>query len=72
PGQLMCFGDGAVEIMDTRYLGGLAVAVASDESANGSGRLDPNKQTHLVKAGAHVVIPDYRHAGKLVELLFSP
>ena len=71
PGQLMCFGDGAVEIMDTRHLGGLAVAVASDESANGSGRVDANKRTHLIKAGAQVVIPDYRHAARLVELLFS-
>ncbi len=71
PGQLLCFGDGAVEIMDTRHLGGLAVAVASDEAANGSGRVDPNKQTHLLKAGAHAVIPDYRHAEQLVKILLE-
>jgi len=70
-GQLMCFGDGAVEIMDTRHLNGLAIAVASDEAENGSGRLDTNKQSHLLKAGAHVVIPDYRHAAHLVGMLLS-
>jgi phosphoglycolate phosphatase len=70
-GQLMCFGDGAVEIMDTRRLNGLAIAVASDEAQNGSGRLDDNKQSHLLKAGAHVVIPDYRHASQLLEVLLT-
>lgn len=71
PGQLMCFGDGAVEIMDTRRLGGLAVGLASDETANGSGRLDRHKQPHLQKAGAQVIIPDYRHAATLLNLLFK-
>ena len=70
PGELLCFGDGAVEIMDTRSLGGLAVAVASDENANGSGRLDEHKQKHLLHAGAQVVIPDYRHTENLLSLLF--
>jgi len=69
PEQLICFGDGAVEIMDTRRLGGLAVAVASDENANGSGRLDEHKQKHLLTAGAQVVIPDYRHTEQLMALL---
>ncbi|HEY1170048.1 MAG TPA: HAD family hydrolase [Verrucomicrobiae bacterium] len=71
PGQLMCFGDGAVEIMDTRRLGGLAIGLASDETANGSGHLDQNKQPHLLTAGAQVIIPDYRHAAKLLDLLFK-
>lgn len=71
PGELMCFGDGAVEIMDTRHFEGLAIAVASDESANGSGRLDENKKSHLLKAGAHAVIPDYRQAKKLLQMLLD-
>ena len=70
-GQLMCFGDGAVEIMDTRRLNGLAIAVASDEAQNGSGVLDANKQSHLLNAGAHAIIPDYRYASRLVEELFT-
>ena len=39
PGQrLLAFGDGYVEIENTKRAGGLAVAVASDEANNGSGR----------------------------------
>jgi len=71
PGELMCFGDGAVEITDTRHFEGLAIAVASNESANGSGRLDENKKLHLLKAGAHAVIPDYRQAKKLLQMLLD-
>jgi phosphoglycolate phosphatase-like HAD superfamily hydrolase len=69
--QLLCFGDGPVEILHTRELGGLAIAVASDENENGSGRNDPVKQDQLTKAGAHLVIPDYRDAAALLEVLFD-
>lgn len=69
--QLMCFGDGAVEIMDTCRLGGLAIALASDEVNNGSGIANPDKKGLLLQAGAHAVIPDYRHSEKLVELFFN-
>jgi len=67
--NLLCFGDGPVEILHTRELGGLAVAVASDEDHNGSGRMDPVKRAQLIDAGAHVVIPDYRDATALLEAL---
>jgi len=69
--QLLCFGDGPVEILHTRELGGLTVAVASDENENGSGRNDPVKEEQLTKAGAHLVIPDYRDAAALLEVLFD-
>ena len=39
--QLLAFGDGYVEIENTKDVGGLAVAVASDEANNGSGRWIP-------------------------------
>ena len=35
--RLLSFGDGYVEIENTKQVGGLAVAVASDEANNGSG-----------------------------------
>ena len=38
--KLLAFGDGYVEIENTKEAGGLAVAVASDEANNGSGRMD--------------------------------
>ncbi len=69
--QLLSFGDGYVEIEDTKQAGGLAVAVASDEAHNGSGRIDPWKRQRLLGVGADVVIPDYRDAIALMEIITS-
>lgn len=68
--NLLCFGDGPVEILHARELGGLAVAVASDEDHHGSGQMDPVKRSQLIEAGAHVLIPDYRDAAALAAALF--
>jgi phosphoglycolate phosphatase-like HAD superfamily hydrolase len=68
---LLAFGDGYVEIQNTKEVGGLAVAVASDEANNGSGRMDPWKRQRLSGVGADVVIPDYRDATALLPRLFG-
>ncbi len=61
PGErLLSFGDGYVEIENTKDAGGLAVAVASDEAQNGSGNFDEWKHNRLLGVGADVVIPDFR------------
>jgi len=65
--QLLAFGDGYVEIQNTKEAGGLAVAVASDEAANGSGRMDEWKRQRLLGVGADVVIPDFRDARALLD-----
>lgn len=70
-GQLLSFGDGYVEIENTVEVGGLAVAVASDEAANGSGRVDEWKRSRLLGVGASVVIPDFRDAIPLVDYLLG-
>lgn len=64
--QLLAFGDGYVEIQNTKEVGGLAVAVASDEAHNGSGRFDEWKRQRLLGVGADVVIPDFRDATPLL------
>ncbi len=69
--QLLSFGDGYVEIQNTKEVGGLAVAVASDEANNGSGRMDPWKLDRLSGVGADVVIPDFRDARALLELILG-
>jgi phosphoglycolate phosphatase len=69
--QLLAFGDGYVEIENTKQVGGLAVAVASDEAHNGSGRVDPWKRRRLLGVGADAVIPDYRDAIALVDYLLG-
>ena len=69
---LLSFGDGHVEIENTKRIGGLAVAVASDEVEHGSGRVDPAKRALLLAAGADVVIPDYCEAPALLDVLLAP
>ena len=72
PGQrLLAFGDGYVEIENTKGAGGLAVAVASDEAHNGSGRVEPWKRQRLLSVGADVVIPDYRDAAALLDCILG-
>ncbi len=69
--QLVAFGDGYVEIENTKTAGGLAVAVASDEAHNGSGRMDPWKRERLWGVGADVVVPDYRDADALLRCILG-
>lgn len=69
--RLLAFGDGYVEVQNTKEAGGLAVAVASDEANNGSGRMDDWKRQRLLGVGADVVIPDFRDGKVLLDLLFQ-
>ena len=66
-GKLLAFGDGYVEIENTKEVGGLAVAVASDEANNGSGNVDEWKRKRLLGVGADIVVPDYRDMIPLVD-----
>lgn len=69
--HLLSFGDGYVEIQNTHDVGGFAVAMATDEAANGSGKIDPWKRERLLGVGANVVLPDYRDAIALVDYLLG-
>lgn len=69
--RLLAFGDGYVEIENTKHAGGLAVAVASDEAHNGSGRPDAHKRERLLGCGADVVIADFRDAGALLDCILG-
>jgi phosphoglycolate phosphatase-like HAD superfamily hydrolase len=69
--QLLALGDGYVEIQNTKEVGGLAVAVASDEANNGSGEFDAWKRNRLMEVGADVVIPDFRDAIPLLECILD-
>lgn len=68
--SLAAFGDGYVEIADCHAVGGLAVAVATDETAR-SGRCDAWKRARLIGAGADLVVPDYREARALVDYVWG-
>ena len=67
--RLMVVGDGYVEIEEGKNVGGLAVAVASDEANNGAGRFDQWKRKRLLGVGADIVIPDYRDATVLLDVI---
>jgi len=67
--QLLTFGDGFVEIEETRAAGGIAVGVASDE-VNRQG-INAWKRTRLIKAGADVIIPDFCQQDILIDYLWS-
>ena len=72
PGEaLISFGDGYVEIENTKEVGGLAIAVASDEANNGSGNIDEWKRKRLLGVGADVVIPDYRDFDRLIDVVWQ-
>jgi phosphoglycolate phosphatase-like HAD superfamily hydrolase len=66
---LLGFGDGYVEIEEVKRVGGLAVAVASDEARRRG--VDAWKRQRLIEAGADVVIPEYRQHEALLGWLFG-
>ena len=66
-GELMVIGDGPVEIQECRRHNGVAIGVASDET---SGEIwDERKRTRLVRAGAHLIVPDLAESKRIVEYL---
>lgn len=67
--ELLGFGDGFVEIEEIRKVGGVAVAVASDEVKRQG--INAWKRDRLVRAGADIVIPEYRQADRLLAYLFN-
>jgi phosphoglycolate phosphatase-like HAD superfamily hydrolase len=67
--ELLGFGDGFVEIEGVKKVGGVAVAVASDEVARQG--VNAWKRNRLVEAGADIVIPEYRRHAQLLAYLFD-
>jgi phosphoglycolate phosphatase len=67
--ELVAFGDGFVEIEDTKAVGGIAVGVASNEATRQG--IDTWKRQRLIHAGADLIIPDFREHKVLVPYLFS-
>jgi len=65
--QVITFGDGPVEIRETRKRGGLTVGLASNELRRYG--LNPSKRTRLIKAGADIIIPDFTQSSKLLSLM---
>jgi rfaE bifunctional protein kinase chain/domain len=65
--QFAMFGDGPLEIRETRKRGGVAIGVASDEARCAG--VNQAKRKRLVRAGADLVIADYGCAETLLQML---
>jgi rfaE bifunctional protein kinase chain/domain len=65
--ELAVFGDGPVEIRETRKRAGIAIGIASDELRRHG--LNRDKRTRLIKSGAHVVCPDFSEHKALLSFL---
>ncbi len=68
--QVAAFGDGPVEIRETRKCDGVAIGIASDELR----RFGPNslKRSRLIRAGADLVVPDFSQGDAMLKLLKLP
>lgn len=67
--EFLGFGDGYVEIENVKSVGGIAVAVATDEKECQT--CDPWKHERLSRAGADLMIPSYREQEALMGYLFN-
>jgi rfaE bifunctional protein kinase chain/domain len=67
--ELVCFGDGPVELREGKRHGGVAVGVASDEVRRYG--LNLAKRERLVSAGADLIVPDFSQHTALIQCLFG-
>lgn len=67
--ELIGFGDGYVEIENVRDAGGFAIGVATNERERRG--IDEWKRERLIRAGANLIIPDYRELDALETQLFG-
>jgi phosphoglycolate phosphatase-like HAD superfamily hydrolase len=65
--EILGFGDGFVEIEEVKKVGGLAVGVASNEVTRRG--INDWKRQRLIRAGADLIIGDYRCREELLQLL---
>jgi len=65
--QFATFGDGPVEMRETRKRGGLCIGVASDESRGFGWNM--SKRRRLIRAGATVLVPDFSELPALMKVL---
>ena len=65
--EFATFGDGPVEMQETRKRGGIAIGVASDELRRFG--LNEAKRSRLIRAGADIIVPDFSQLDPLFGLL---
>lgn len=67
--ELLIIGDGYVEIENAKAVGAIAVGVASVEDNRYN--MNADKRERLIRAGADIIIPDFREGAQLIDYLFN-
>ena len=67
--ELLIVGDGYVEIENAKAVEAIAVGVASVE--DNVYNMNADKRERLIRAGADIIIPDFRAKAQLISYLFS-
>ena len=67
--ELLIIGDGYVEIENAKAVGAIAVGVASVEANRYN--MNADKRERLIRAGADIIIPDFREGRQLLDYLFN-
>ena len=67
--ELLIIGDGYVEIENAKAVGAIAVGVASVEANRYN--MNADKRERLIRAGADIIIPDFREGAQLLDYLFN-
>ena len=65
--QFATFGDGPVEMRETRKSGGLSIGVASDEVRRFGWNIV--KRSRLIKAGANLIVPDFSQLPAILKVM---
>jgi phosphoglycolate phosphatase-like HAD superfamily hydrolase len=65
--EFCAFGDGYVEIEDSKEVGAIAIGVATEEETRQG--VNQWKRNRLIQAGADLIIPDFHEADKLLDYL---
>ena len=67
--EFISFGDGYVEIENTKSVSGIAVGVATNETERCG--IDEWKRNRLIAAGADLIIPDFRDTDSLINYFLT-
>ena len=67
--ELLIVGDGYVEIENAKAVGAIAVGVASVEGNRYN--MNADKRERLIRAGADIIISDFREGTQLLDYLFN-
>jgi len=69
PEEIVVIGDGPSEIREGRKAGAFCIGIASDEVHRYG--LNLFKRERLIRAGAHLIIPDFAQSGALLDIILS-